>query len=66
MVLATTNNASITSTSSSYFEESSIIQSDDPEYFSFAPASAWMQVEDDACNGATEQYVKYLRGCSFE
>ncbi|KAL1755685.1 hypothetical protein FB107DRAFT_192059, partial [Schizophyllum commune] len=43
-----------TFTSSSYPEETLIIQSDDPEYFSFAPASAWMQVEDDACNGATE------------
>ena len=64
MVLATTNNASITFTSS-HVEQSLTIQSDDTEYFSFAPASAWMQVEDDACNGATEQYVKYLRGCTY-
>ena len=65
MVLATTNNASITFTSS-HVEQSLIIQSDDPKYFSFAPASAWMQVEDGACNGATEQYVDASRGCSYD
>ena len=64
MAPATTIDASSTFTSL-YPVESATIQSDDPEYFSFAPASAWMQVEDDACNGATEQYVKYLRGCTY-
>ncbi|KAL1714229.1 hypothetical protein EV715DRAFT_184379, partial [Schizophyllum commune] len=43
-----------TFTSSSYSKELSIIQSEDTKYFSFAPASAWMQVEDDACNGTSE------------